>query len=75
MAKISSAGASDMNVDPDYIAPPGMAPQDAMDAGVPDAGQVDEPAPVDEPASLTSRRSRPSAARGRVGPQASGKLG
>lgn len=54
MAKISGAGASDTNVDPDYIAPPGMAPADAIEQGIPDAGQgsepVNEPEPVDEPA-------------------------
>lgn len=49
MAKISGAGASDTNVDPDYIAPPGMAPQDAVERDIPDAGQGGEPTPVDEP--------------------------
>lgn len=44
MPKATQGGASDVNVDPDYIAPAGVPPQDAIDQGLPDAGQ-----PVDEP--------------------------
>lgn len=44
MPRATQGGASDVNVDPDYIAPAGVPPQDALDQGLPDAGQ-----PVDEP--------------------------
>lgn len=38
MAHISQGGVSDVNVDPDYVAPPGVAPADAIDQGIPSAG-------------------------------------
>ena len=44
MPKATQGGASDVNVDPDYIAPAGVPPQDALDQGLPDAGR-----PADEP--------------------------
>lgn len=42
MAHISQGGVSDANVDPDYVAPPGMAPADAIDQGIPSAGEQDD---------------------------------
>ncbi len=38
MPKITSGGVSDVQVDPDYIAPPGHDPATALETGVPDAG-------------------------------------
>lgn len=35
MAKATTGGVSDQNVDPDYVAPAGMDPQTAMDLGEP----------------------------------------
>jgi hypothetical protein len=40
--RISEGGVSDVNVDPDYVAPPGMAPADAIDQGIPSAGEQDD---------------------------------
>lgn len=42
MAHISQGGVSDVNVDPDYVAPPGVAPADAIDQGIPSAGEQDD---------------------------------
>jgi hypothetical protein len=42
VAHISQGGVSDANVDPDYVAPPGMAPADAIDQGIPSAGEQDD---------------------------------
>jgi hypothetical protein len=39
MPRISTGGVSDVNVDPDYVAPPGMAPEQAIEMGIPSAGQ------------------------------------
>jgi hypothetical protein len=48
MPKATQGGASDVNVDPDYIAPAGVPPQDAIDQGLPDAGRPDnEPREAD----------------------------
>lgn len=41
MPRISEGGVSDVNVDPDYVAPPGMAPADAIEAGIPSVGERD----------------------------------
>lgn len=37
-AKATTGGVSNQIVDPDYIAPPGVAPETALELGVPDAG-------------------------------------
>lgn len=42
MPKSSIGGVSDQNVDENYIAPPGVPPQDAIDRGLPDAGRGPE---------------------------------
>jgi hypothetical protein len=42
MPKSSIGGVSDKNVDENFIAPPGVPPQDAIDQGLPDAGQNPE---------------------------------
>jgi hypothetical protein len=42
MPKITSGGVSDKAVHPDYIAPPGVAPEVALDLGLPDAGQAED---------------------------------
>jgi hypothetical protein len=47
-----------VNVDPDYIAPPGVAPQDAIDQGLPDAGKQDEPREADAAPDTGERRER-----------------
>jgi hypothetical protein len=39
MGHISEGGVSDVNVDPDYVAPPGMAPERAIEMGIPSAGE------------------------------------
>jgi hypothetical protein len=40
MPKINNGGVSDQRVDEDYIAPPGVAPEVAIEQGMPDAGQA-----------------------------------
>jgi len=42
MPKISKGGVSDVRVDETYVAPPGTSPQEAIDLGLPDAGQPQE---------------------------------
>jgi hypothetical protein len=42
MPKISRGGVTDVNVDENYIAPAGTPPQDAIDLGLPDAGQQEQ---------------------------------
>lgn len=48
MPKISKGGVSNTIVDPDYIAPPGVPPEVALDRGMPDAGQPAEEEGGDE---------------------------
>lgn len=42
MPKATQAGASDQAVHPDYIAPAGVAPQEAIDHDMPDQGAAPE---------------------------------
>lgn len=42
MPKATQGGVSDQSVDSDYIAPAGIPPQDAIDAGIPDQGAEQE---------------------------------
>jgi hypothetical protein len=59
MPKATQGGASDVNVDPDYIAPAGVPPQDAIEQGLPDAGQPDgEPREADAAPDTGERRER-----------------
>lgn len=47
MPKATTGGVTDQNVDPDYVAPAGMPPADALDQGIEDAatGETPKPAP------------------------------
>lgn len=42
MPKITKGGVTDASVHPDYIAPPGTAPETALDLGLPDAGATED---------------------------------
>jgi hypothetical protein len=59
MPRISEGGVSDVNVDPDYVAPPGMAPADAIEAGIPSVGERDEQPTPDDVARPTAPKPTP----------------
>jgi hypothetical protein len=46
VAHISEGGVSDVNVDPDYVAPAGMPPAETIEQGIPSAG--DPPAGAED---------------------------
>lgn len=43
MAKATTGGVTDQNVHPDYVAPAGMPPADALDQGIEDAATGEQP--------------------------------
>lgn len=59
MPHSSTSGVTNQIVDPDYIAPPGVSVEQAMDEGMPDQGQPDEAEPERKESTDAGRGPKP----------------